>query len=163
MCSPRSVCWCRVCGCHRCCLCHVRACRLCCYCRCCCCLLSLRFSLQFLSLLLLLLRSVMVSHASSLLLRCCPAVAVAVAPTVAPHQVPSEILLHRKEKLTNPPCALLTLTTENMRTTNPMFTQKMVSHASSLLLRCLLLHRTKFRVKFFCIQKKSLRILPVLC
>ena len=31
------------------------ACRLCCYCPCCCCLLSLRFSLQFLSLLLLLL------------------------------------------------------------------------------------------------------------
>ena len=68
------------------------------------------------------------------------AVALAVAPTVhsedgkpcifvassllavAPHQVPSEILLHPKEKFTNPPCALLTLTTENMRTTNPMFT-----------------------------------------
>ena len=96
------------------------------------------FSLQFLSLLLLLLRSVMVSHASSLLLRCFPAVAVAVAPTVAPHQVPSEILLHPTEKFTHPPCALLTLTTENMRTTNPMVTQKMVSHASSLLLRCLL-------------------------
>ena len=62
-------------------------------------------------LLFFLLRYVMVSHASSLLLRCFPAVAVAVAPTVAPHQVPSEILLHPKEKFTDPPCALLTLAT----------------------------------------------------
>ena len=53
----------------------------------------------------------MVSHASSLLLRCFPAVAVAVAPTVAPHQVPSEILLRPKEKFTDPPCALLTVAT----------------------------------------------------
>ena len=55
--------------------------------------------------------SVMVSHASSLLLRCFPAVAVAVAPTVASHQVPSEILLHPKEKFTDPRCALLTVAT----------------------------------------------------
>ena len=41
---------------------------------------------------------------------------------VAPHQVPSEILLHPKEKFTNPPCALLTLTTENMIIANPTFT-----------------------------------------
>ena len=46
-----------------------------------------------------------------MLLRCFPAVAVAVAPTVASHQVPSEILLHPKEKFTDPPCALLTLAT----------------------------------------------------
>ena len=59
----------------------------------------------------------MVSHASLLLLRCFHAVAVAVAAAVASllgrgtHQVPSEILLHPKEKFTDPPCALLTVAT----------------------------------------------------
>ena len=55
----------------------------------------------------------MASHASLLLLRCFHAVAVAVAAAVASllgrgkHQVPSEILLHPKEKFTNAPRALL--------------------------------------------------------
>ena len=53
----------------------------------------------------------MVSHASTLLLRCFPAVAVAVAPTVASHQVPNEILLHPKEKFTDPRCTLLIVAT----------------------------------------------------
>ena len=57
----------------------------------------------------------MVSHASSLLLRCFAAVAVAVEAAVASllgrgtHQVPSENFLHPKKEFTDHSCALLSV------------------------------------------------------
>ena len=63
---------------------------------------------------------------------------------VAPHQVPSEILLHPKEKFTNPPCALLSRHSRLVRSSSllllccwtPVCVQVLACYAFPFLILC---------------------------